>query len=310
MRVRDCSVADVEAACVRGEILRTHVMRPTWHFVAAADLRWLLRLTGPRVLTKSAGRHRELGLDGDTLARAADTLGRTLADGEPRTRDELAAVLAATGIHATGPRLAHAVMHAELEGVLCSGARRGRQHTYLALDGRAPAAPGRSREDDVAELVLRYFTSHGPATFRDFAWWSGLTIADARTGVAAAGDRLAAEEAQDGTLWIAAGAPVTGSAAVLGRLSAGDVRRDARRLPRPALRPRRPAAQRRASAAPHRHRRRAVGRWTRRAARGKVTIEAALFTPPSPRQSAALYRAVDRFSAFVTVPATLELRAS
>lgn len=263
------------------------------------------------MLTKSAGRHRELGLDGDTLARAADTLGRTLADGAPRTRDELAAVLAATGIHATGPRLAHAVMHAELEGVLCSGARRGRQHTYLALDGRAPAAPGRSREDDVAELVLRYVTSHGPATFRDFAWWSGLTIADARTGVAAAGDRLAAEEAQDGTLWIAAGAPVTGSpprssgAFLLGTFDETLVAyRDLRfvradRQPSDALLPRPIVIDGRA-----------VGRWTRRAARGKVTIEAALFTPPSPRQSAALYRAVDRFSAFVTVPATLELRAS
>lgn len=97
MRVRECSAADVEAACDRGEILRTHVMRPTWHFVAARDLRWLLRLTGPRVQAKGAGRYRELGLDADTLARADDTLARTLADGEPRTRKELAGALAAAG---------------------------------------------------------------------------------------------------------------------------------------------------------------------------------------------------------------------
>lgn len=165
MRLRDGTMADVEAACDRGEILRTHVMRPTWHFVAAADLRWLLRLTGRRVQAKDAGRLRQLDLDADTLLRAEETLAHTLADGEPRTRHELAGALAAAGIDPGGQRIAHIVMHAELEGVVCSGPRRGGQHSYLGLDGlqHVPRAPERSREDDVAQLALRYFTSHGPA---------------------------------------------------------------------------------------------------------------------------------------------------
>ena len=141
MRVRDSSATDVEAACDRGEILRTHVLRPTWHFVTGADLRWLLRLTGARVLAKGVGRRRELGLDADALALTDRSLARVLSDGEPRTRDELAAELDRAGIHARGPRLSHVMMHAELGGVVCSGPRRGRHHTYLPLDGRVPAAP-------------------------------------------------------------------------------------------------------------------------------------------------------------------------
>ena len=198
------TLADVEAACDRGEILRTHVLRPTWHFVAAADLRWLLRLTGPRVQAKIAGRHRELGLDPDTLARCHEALAAVLGDGEPRTRRELGVALEAAGIDMTGQRLPHTLGDAELAGVIASGPRRGKQHTYRLIDDRVPAAPQRSREADVAELVRRYFTSHGPATLRDFAWWSGLTIADGRAGVAACGDALVGEEAADGTLWISA----------------------------------------------------------------------------------------------------------
>ena len=206
MRVADVTAADVEAASDRGEILRTHVLRPTWHFVAAADLRWLLRLTGERVERGTAGRRRELGLDDATLARCDETLTAVLADREPRTRRELGAALEAAGIDMAGQRLPHTLGHAELAGVIVSGPRRGKQHTYLLLEDRAPAAPQRTREEDVAELVRRYFTSHGPATLRDFAWWSGLTMTDGRAGLAALGEELVGEEGTDGTLWFSAAA--------------------------------------------------------------------------------------------------------
>src|SRR4051812_44827444 len=164
MRVRDATAAGVEAACDRGEILRTHVLRPTWHFVAAADLRWLLRLTGARIQAGNAGRFRELGLDPGTLARCNDVFAGTLADGEPRTRRELGAALDAAGIETAGQRLAHILLNAEVGGLIASGPRRGKQHTYLLLEGRAPPAPDRPRATDVAELARRFFTSHGPAT--------------------------------------------------------------------------------------------------------------------------------------------------
>lgn len=199
-RVRDADDAAVQTALDAGEIIRTHLLRPTWHFVAAADLRWIARLTGPRVHAGNAYSYRINGLDSGTLARTDEAIVRALADGEPRTRVELRAALERIGIETPGQRLAHAVMHAELDVLIASGPRRGRQHTYVRADGRVPEAPERDREADLAELVRRYLASHGPATLRDFTWWSSLTQADARAGVAACGDAL--EEVAPG-LWAA-----------------------------------------------------------------------------------------------------------
>ncbi|MDX6677358.1 MAG: hypothetical protein QOE31_1410, partial [Solirubrobacteraceae bacterium] len=304
MRVRDHDQAAVAAACDRGEILRTHVLRPTWHFVAAADLRWMLRLTGPRVIAKDAGRLRGLGLDAGTLAAIGEQLARTLADGEPRTRAELASALEAAGIDTRGQRIAHAVLHAELSGVICSGPRRGAHHTYLPLDERVPPAPERSREDDVAELVLRYFESHGPATLRDFAWWSGLTTADARAGIAAAGGRLAAEADEHGTLWIAAAAPPGGpppsrcGAHLLGTYDETLVAyRDLRTVDADG----RPATVL--------HQRpilvdgRFAGTWRRRLTRREVFVELTLGAPPDSARLEALEEAAHRFGTFVGLPA-------
>lgn len=313
MRVREVTAADAEAACDRGEILRTHVMRPTWHFVAAADLRWLLRLTGPRVQAKNAGRYRDLGLDADTRRHCAAVLADVLADGEPRTRRELGVLLeAAAGIETAGQRLPHALMSAELEGVIASGPRRGKQHTYRLLDGRVPAAPQRAREEDVAELVRRYFTSHGPATLRDFAWWSGLTTADGRAGLALCASKLAAKEDANGTFWIAAAGcgaegprPPSSGAFLLGTFDEVVVgHRDLRNvhadgsattdlLPRPIL----------IDGV-------TVGGWTRRLARRGVTIEAVLDVALDDQQEAALRAAADRFGAFVGLPARLMSRVA
>jgi len=309
MRVRDHAEADIEAACDRGEILRTHVLRPTWHFVAAADLRWLLRLTGPRVQAKGAGRYRQLGLDADTLRRSDEAIGRALSDGEPRIRRELAGVLDAAGIDPAGQRIAHLVMHAELEGVIVSGPRRGRQHTYLQLDDRVPPAPERSREADVAELALRFFTSHGPATLRDFAWWSGLTTADGKAALTALGDRLVGEAGADGALWISAAAPSgqapppgasgawllgTYDELVVGHRDLRNVHADGRATNDLLWRPIVVDG-------------RTVGGWTRHLGRREVTIEAELDAAPDADQHAALRSAAERFGAFVGLPARLEL---
>jgi hypothetical protein len=203
-RVSGADDATVEAACDRGEIIRTHALRPTWHLLAAEDLRWIQRLTGPRVHQGNGYSYRRDGLDADTLARTDEHLVRTLQDGEPRTRPELRAALESIGIETPGQRLAHTVMHAELEALIVSGPRRGRQHTYVLAEGRVPEAPDRTREADLAELVRRFFSSHGPATVRDFTWWSSLTVKDARAGIDACGDALIREEDADGTAWFSA----------------------------------------------------------------------------------------------------------
>lgn len=179
--------ADIERAFEAGAILRTHVMRPTWHFVAPADIRWLLALTAPRVHAVNAYMYRKMELNAAAFKRSNAALVRALQAGKFLTRVGLQTVLARAGLKASGTRLACLVMHAELEGLICSGPREGRQFTYTLLETRAPGARVMSRDAALAELSRRYFASRGPATAHDFAYWSGLTLTDARTGIASLG---------------------------------------------------------------------------------------------------------------------------
>ena len=201
LRAHGLDDAAVEAAFNAGEILRTHVMRPTWHFLSRTDIRWMLTLTAPRVHQVSAFYYRQLGLDARTLSRAHRVLASELAGGRSRTRTELATALAARKIDARGPRLGLLTIHAELEQVMCSGPARGRQLTYALLDDRAPAARAHRPRDPGAELASRYFGSHGPATLRDFVWWSGLTVAQARRGIESASPALVARTLDGFTFW-------------------------------------------------------------------------------------------------------------
>ena len=183
LRMVGGSDAAVERAFEQGRILRTHVMRPTWHFVAAADIRWLQMLTGPRVDRAMETYRRRMELDAATLTRATRIIERALRDRQYLTRAELGERLRGTGLAMSGIRLAHATLHAELNAVICSGPRRGKQFTYGLVAERAPGARELTRDEALAELTRRFFTSHGPATVRDFVWWSGLATADARRGL-------------------------------------------------------------------------------------------------------------------------------
>jgi hypothetical protein len=186
LRARGLTVAAIERAFGAGEILRTHILRQTWHLVAPADLRWMQALTGPRVRRLLASYDRRLEIDARLLGRARRIVESALGGGSAMTRRELAAELRRRGrIDAAGQRLAQIVMHLELDAVICSGPRRGKQFTYALVDERAPRARPLRRDEALAELSTRYFQSHGPATVHDFSWWSGLTLADARTGAAA-----------------------------------------------------------------------------------------------------------------------------
>ena len=175
--------ADIERACTEGRILRTHLLRPTWHFVTPADIRWMLDLTAPRVHQAMGSYNRKLGLDSAVLTRAAAVFERALEGGHYLTRAELGERLTRAGLAATGVPLALMTMYAELEGIICSGPRREQQLTYALLAERAPEARRLPRDEALSELTRRYFGSHGPATIRDFVWWSGLMTSDAKRGL-------------------------------------------------------------------------------------------------------------------------------
>jgi len=178
--------AELRAESDAGTILRTHVLRPTWHFVGAADLRWLLTATAPRVHRLNTPVYRRWGLEGEALSTTRQVVETELADGRHRTRSELGVALAEAGLPLAGQGLAYAVMWAELEGIVCSGVQRGRQQTYALVDERAPRPDDRTREEALAELARRYYAAHGPATVRDLAGWASLTLAEARAATAAA----------------------------------------------------------------------------------------------------------------------------
>jgi hypothetical protein len=201
LRSQALSEAAIDIAFDEGRILRTHILRPTWHFIAAPDIRWMLELSAPRVHASNAHMYRTLELDDRAFARSRRILRRALEGGRSLTRAELAGALTRGGVSASGQRLAYIVMHEELDRILISGPRRGKQFTYMLLDERAPDAPSLTPDAALARLTEKYFTGHGPATIRDFVWWSGLTVKQARTGLEMIASRVVQETIGGLTYW-------------------------------------------------------------------------------------------------------------
>jgi hypothetical protein len=202
-RTRRQSASSVARAFDDGLVLRTHVLRPTWHFVAREDLRWLMRLSGPRVVAWTARRCAELGLDAKMLARSNVVIARAVA-GEPRTRRELVPVLAEARLAPDAHRVVYMLMRAELDSIICSGPMKGLQQTYAAFDERVPAHDAIARDEALARLAERFFASRGPATVRDLGWWSGLPMAEARRGLEAARASLESFASDGRVYWLAA----------------------------------------------------------------------------------------------------------
>jgi hypothetical protein len=208
LRLQGVKDDDIEQAFTEGALLRTHVMRPTWHFVSPADIRWLLALTAPRVRAASASYTRKLELDDAVFGRTHAVLANALQGGKQLTRDELASALQQAGIATDGEqRVTYIMMQAELDGIICSGARRGKQFTYALLAERAPQARMVARDEALAELTMRYFRSHGPATIQDFVWWSGLRRADANAGLSMVTSHLLRETIDGQTYWFSPSTP-------------------------------------------------------------------------------------------------------
>jgi Winged helix DNA-binding domain len=207
MRTHGSTYAGVKSAFDEGLILRTHMLRTTWHFVAPEDIRWILRATSPRVLVANGNYFRGLGLDERSQRQTGELVVKMLEGGRHLTRKEIGVELERRGVSTAGERLAYTVMSAELRGLICSGPMRAAQHTYAVLDERVP--PGQAYEADEAraELAFRFFAGHGPASLKDFTRWSTMTVADAQTGVGAAGARLAHMDVDGQTLWFDPAAP-------------------------------------------------------------------------------------------------------
>ena len=208
LRLQGATDDDIEQAFTEGSILRTHLLRPTWHFVTPADIRWMLALTAPRVNAVNAYMYRKLELDSAIFKRSNAALVKALHGGKQLTRNELRGVLQKAGIATAGElRMGYIMMRAELDGIVCSGARRGKQFTYTLLAERAPHAKALDREAALAELARRYFMSRGPATVQDFAKWSGLTTADARNGLEAIRAQLRHEVVNGQVYWFSTSTP-------------------------------------------------------------------------------------------------------
>lgn len=210
-RLRGATDEAIGRACDAGTLIRTHVLRPTWHLLAAADVRWMLALAASRVKAVAAYNLRAAGIDARILSRCHGIIERSLRGGRALTRVELATALARAGVAArvrlAAPQtMGHVLFCAELDALICSGPRRGKQATYALLDERVPPSPGFAREEALAELARRYFRSHGPATVEDFNWWSGLTRADARAGVEGARAGLTRVNVDGRVYWAARGA--------------------------------------------------------------------------------------------------------
>jgi hypothetical protein len=304
LRMQRAADAQIERAFSEGRILRTHVMRPTWHFVAPEDIRWMLALTGPRVSARMAPYNRRLELDAAIFRRSDRAIVRALRGGAHLTRQELKTVLQRAGIQADGTqRLAHVVMQAELDSVICSGPRRGTQSTYMLLDERVPVSRTPSRDTALAELARRYFRSHGPAQLQDFAWWSGLTAADARAGLAMVERELVSEIVEGRTYWLPSSsrAVVAPRPAYLlplydeyliaykDRSAALDLSRWRRGWPRDPV------------SAPIVVNGQVVGGWRRILKGEKVVVKATPFAPLSKRDLSAVADAARAFSAFLGV---------
>ncbi len=207
LRMRRATEAGIEQAIADRTIIRTWPMRGTLHFVTPEDVHWMLELLTPRIIAQAAGRHRQLELDEAMFARSKNLFTEALQGDKQLTRDEMYQLLERANISTAGQRGYHLLWRAAQEGLICFGAPSGKQQTFTLLDEWAPRTKRLERDEALAELTRRYFTSHGPATLPDFVGWSGLTVTDARAGLEMVKSHLGQELVNGQTYWLAPDGP-------------------------------------------------------------------------------------------------------
>jgi len=201
VRLPSCADQTIEEAFNQGKILRTHVLRPTWHFVTPENIRWMLSLSAARIKASSYSRDRDLEITEELYSQTNRIIQKALEGGKHFTREAIGTELERNKIVVNSARLYHFLNRAEVEGIVCSGALQGKEQTYALLDERAPAFPPLHKEEALAKLTQLYFQSHSPATLQDFAWWSGLSLTEARQGLGAVKNTLVEEKINGQLFW-------------------------------------------------------------------------------------------------------------
>ncbi len=210
LRLPSATQSGVEEAFNRGEFLRLHVMRGTWHFVAPEDVYWMLRLSAERMSRGMERFYQNAGLDAKGFAKAEELLTKMLS-GQVVQRASIKATLRAAGFPQVGEQFTYIMLHAETQGLVCSGPRQGKQFTYALVEDRVPKQRQLSRKEGLLELTRRYFTSHGPASEKDFSWWSGQSVTDTRKALGLLGAEFSRVDVDGTAYWYAGDAqPATG----------------------------------------------------------------------------------------------------
>lgn len=199
MRMKKSVEADVEKAIASRTIVRTWPMRGTLHFVSPEDVRWMLKYLTPKVIARTASYYRKAELNEKVFSKCAKLWIKALEGNKQLTRDEMYDVLERARISTANTRGLFILGHLAQQGIICFGPRKGKQHTFTLLDEWLPAYPMLKKDEAMAELALRYYRSHGPATIEDFMWWAGLTKADANAAINAIRSNLSAETFNDQT---------------------------------------------------------------------------------------------------------------
>ena len=309
LRMRDATEAAIEAAIAARTIIRTWPMRGTLHFVATADVRWMLKLMTPRVIAGSASRLRQLELDDAVLGRGADVFTNALQGGKQLSRPAMYQVLEAAGISTAGQRGIHLLGQLAQAGLLCFGAREGRQPTFALLDEWAPHTRTLERDEALAELALRYFTGHGPATVQDLMWWSGLTAADVRAAVAMVETQLVRETVDGTILWRGPGKPTGESAPAVYLLPGFDEYlvgyKDRGAVVRPGDWQRVNPGSNGMLSPTIMIDGLLAGTWKRTFKKGAVVVAPQPFTPLSAAEQAGLAAAAERYGRFLGMPVVL-----
>jgi hypothetical protein len=202
VRLRDPEINNIESAIDKGEIIRIHVLRPTWHLVAADDVYWMLQLSSAKIKSASMSRHKELGLTEPVLAKTRRIIEKALAAGISLTRNELAKEFQKSGINTDANRLSHILFSAEMEGIVCSGPLKNDKLTYVLISERVPQKKEYSKDESLAELARRYFISRCPATIEDFSWWSNLSLGNARRAIDIIRSDFSAETIGTSEYWL------------------------------------------------------------------------------------------------------------